>query len=78
MSQTDALRELFQVNNNTLTLSQISDSWRTVGLKYTCRISELRDSLEKSGLTIHCDENRDDPMNNRYTIMRTFRGELFK
>lgn len=70
MSQIDALHDLFRVNNNRLTLGQILDNWKLVGSKYTNRISELEERLEKDGKTIKCTMDHTTPTNNLYEIVQ--------
>lgn len=54
MSQAIELLNLFKENHGRLTLSQITDAWSLVGVKYTNRISELR----KMGLLIICRKDK--------------------
>lgn len=69
MSQVDNLHNLFQMNGGVLTLGQILANWELIGSKYTCRISELEDELEKKGLTISCEMNKKRPTDNIYRII---------
>lgn len=69
MSQTAALHELFRANGNKLTGLEIWNNWRTVGRKYTSRISDLRAELEKKGGALICEENKDNPEQNLYTLI---------
>ena len=70
MSQVSNLHHLFQMNGGKLTLGQILANWDVVGSKYTGRISELREELEKKGMTITCEEHRDRPTDNEYRIVK--------
>lgn len=65
MTRNDGLLYLFRSNGNRLTLGQILGNYHLVGSKYTSRLDDLR----KRGYSIVCEECRERPTENVYTLV---------
>lgn len=65
MTKNEGLLYLFRSNGNRLTLGQILGNWHLIGSKYTSRIDDLR----KKGFNIMCQENKERPTENVYTLV---------
>lgn len=65
MTRNEALLHLFRSNGNRLTLGQMLSYGTLIGSKYSSRVSDLR----KQGFDILCEECRDRPTENVYTLV---------
>lgn len=65
MSRNEALLHLFKAHGNRLTLGQMLSYGTLIGSKYSSRISDLR----KMGYNIHCEEHKEQPTANVYTLI---------
>lgn len=70
MNQAHRLLDLFHEHGNRLTLGQILDA--RISSKYTNRISDLR----KMGYSVTCEEHRDSPTDNLYTLFEPKEGQF--